>query len=441
MKLYLKKLIDSGKAKDAKGQLIRGAFGIGGLKILSIPLAMIASILLARYLGPEGYGKYSFVMALIALLSLPVGGGIKQLIIREVASYEHEKSWGLLKGSLKKAHQFVGILSVVIILGVFSFLIYKANWELTDKWTLLAIATLALPFMGFNQIRTGALRGLGSIVNAQIPELIVQPGLHLVNIAILVFIGFLNPATAIVSQVVAILFAFMIGSYLLSKKTPAEIRTIEPLFEIKKWAGALVPFTLLVAASIFNNQIGIILLGWLGTDAEVGALSVAAKGAQLISFSLIIVNMAISPYIAKYFKENNRDKLQKLSRQSARAALVFALPIALPMIVFGGFFIKLIFGKEYVELSVLPLAILAASQLINVVAGSVGMFLTMCGFEKETLIGQVIALITNAILAVLLIPHFGANGAAIAAATGMVIWNIILAYKFKKHLKINPSAI
>ncbi|NGZ90280.1 flippase [Psychroflexus maritimus] len=440
MKLIFNKLLKISKGNNIKGQLVRGAMGVGGLKILSIPIALVASVLIARFLGPEGYGKYSYVMAIITVLSLPVGAGIKQLVTREVALYEYDKKWSLFKGLLKRSHQWVAFISSVCILIMLGLSVYYAEWKFNDNWTLLVIAIFTLPLIGFKQIRSGTLRGLGSVVSAQIPDLIVVPGVHLINVTILIFIGMLNPATAIFSQILGAIVAFIVGTYLLYKKTPSELVKVTSKYESKKWLIAWVPFTLLMAVNMFNNQIGIILLGWLGTDEQVGALRVADKGSQLVSFSLAIVNMVISPFITKYFKENDKSKLQKLSRQSARAALVFALPLALPMIFFGAPIINLVFGEEYVDLSVTSLAILASAQLISVIFGSVGMFLTMSGFEKDTLFGQICSLAINVLLAILLIPNYGADGAAFAAAIGVITWNLIMAFKFKQRLNLRPSA-
>jgi O-antigen/teichoic acid export membrane protein len=67
------------------------------------------------------------------------------------------------------------------------------------------------------------------------------------------------------------------------------------------------------------------------------------------------------------------------------------------------------------------------------------MFLVMSGFERDTLFGQLVALACNALAAIILIPRFGAEGAAYAAALGLLTWNFILAVKFVQRLKLRPS--
>lgn len=435
------RILSAGRGNGLRAQLVRGATGVGALKFLSIPLSLAASVLLARVLGPEGFGKYAFIMSITTVLSLPLDKGMRQLITREVSSYHHSGNWALFRGLMRWAHKWVLLGSLLLGLIIGGFAVVNATWDVNDRWTLLLVGLVLLPFLSLNALRGANLRGLGYVVYAQLPEFLVRPGSHLAFAAILLGLGILNPATALMSQVVAAACAFLIGAYLLHQRRPQELSTATPAYRNADWTRAWVPFTLLMAASMLNNQIGILLLGWLGTDAQVAALRVADRGAQLVALSLGIVNLVIAPHITRAYQKGSNKRLQQISRQSARAALVVALPVAAPLILFGRPIIGLIFGAEYVEISVVPLAILAAAQLINVIFGSIGMFLVMSGFERDTLIGHIIALIINIVAAMIFIPLFGANGAAYAAAIGLVTWNTVLAVKFMQRLGLRPSAL
>lgn len=166
-----------------KAQLVRGAVGVGGLKLLSLPLTLVTSILLALGLGPEGYGQFSFIMAVITMLSLPVGKGLGQLITREVARYHHGAEWGLFRGLLRRAHQWVILGSAVIAAVIALLATTNTSWAADDRWTLLLVATFLLPLLGLNEIRSATLRGLSNVFYAQIPELLARPGLHLIIVS------------------------------------------------------------------------------------------------------------------------------------------------------------------------------------------------------------------------------------------------------------------
>lgn len=438
--MFRQRVPELGQGNRLKAQVVRGALGVGGLKLLSLPLTLATSILLARELGPAGYGQYAFVLAMISLLALPIGPGLGPLITREVAKYHHGDDWGLFRGLLRRTHQWVLAGSVLLFLALGSIAAYQAQWAVDDRWTLFLVAALLIPLLALNVVRSSTLRGLRYVFYAQLPDLLVRPGLHLVIATGLLLVGLLNPATALASQVIAAAGGFLLGSWLLIRRQPTQVSAAQPSYRHHEWGRALLPFTLLAAVGTFNAQIGILALGWLGSDDEVGALKVAMSGAMLVSLSLAIVNLVIAPHITRAYRDNDWERMRRLSRQSARVALAIALPIGVTLIVLGGPLVHLAFGDAYVESATLPLAILATGQLVNVAFGSVGMFLTMTGYERDTLLGQLVALMVTITAALILIPPLGATGAAMAVAIGLVTWNAVLAWRFVKRLGFRPSA-
>jgi O-antigen/teichoic acid export membrane protein len=411
--------------------------------MFSLPLTLLAAVLLARGLGPEGYGQYAFVVALLSMLSIPVGPALMQLTTRETAKmYQAQEEWRILI-LLRWANRQVWRISLLVFILVGGLAIWKAGWRLDDRWTLLLLGLTALPFLGLNAVRSGILAGLRRVVLGQLPELFVRPFVLLFIPGLLLLTGLLNPLTAIAAFILAAGLAFAVGVVLMRRTYPGSGGRVVQVgaTEGKRWRQAWVPFALMVAAGSLNAQIGIIVLGWLSNDAQVAAMQIAERGAMMVSLSLAVVNLVIGPHITQLHHSGDKARLQMLSRKSARLALLVALPIALPLIFWGAPILRFAFGMEYVELTTFPLAIMAVGQIINVAFGSVGMFLTMSGFERDTLLGQVAALFVNVIAAVLLVPVFGAVGAALATAIGILVWNLVLFFLVMKRLNIRPAII
>lgn len=426
---------------NLRTQLIRAAVGVGGLKVLSLSLSLAVAILLARILGPAAFGQYAYVMSLMTILSLPLDSGIRQLVTREVAVYHREENWALLQGVQRRTHQWILLTAAGIGVVLGAIAASRATWTPNDRWTLIIAGLSLLPFLGLNAHRGATLRGLGYIFQAHLPDLLAKPGFALTIVVLLLTSGYLNPATAILGHTMGAALAFAIGAVLLRRRWPVEARGKQPVFRSSAWAAAWIPFTLLVGTSLLNNQIGILLIGWLSDDEEVAALRVAIQGAQLVLFPLVVANMVIGPHIARTHRDGNQQRLQQLSRQSARGALLVAAPVALPMIFFGTSIVAFVFGIDYVELTVTPLATLATAQLVSVAFGSAGLFLNMSGLERYSLFGLIIALFLNLIFAIILIPNYGATGAALAAAIGLITTNIIHAFNVWRHLKLRPTAL
>ena len=67
--------------------------------IIQKTAGLIFTILLARYLGRDGYGRYSFILAFVSIIDAVMCYGIDALMIREIAK-ERSKGEHILKNVL-----------------------------------------------------------------------------------------------------------------------------------------------------------------------------------------------------------------------------------------------------------------------------------------------------------------------------------------------------
>ena len=100
----------------------------------------------------------------------------------------------------------------------------------------------------------------------------------------------------------------------------------------------------------------------------------------------------------------------------------------------------LIFGEEFVVGSN-TLLILSLGQFVNVVTGSVGGLLSMSGYTRYLFWGGVVSTLNFIILAIFLIPRFGASGAAIAQSVSLTLQMLIYSWGVKRTLGFVPMNI
>jgi O-antigen/teichoic acid export membrane protein len=440
---FIQRLLGAGQGSGLRAQLVRGTMGVGGLTLLSVPLTLATSILLARGLSPEGYGQYAFVISLITTLSIPLAPALMQLTTRETAVMAQARRVNQIQKLLGWANRSVFFVSIIIVVTVGGIAAWRGDWQVIDRWSLLLLGVFALPFLGLNAVRLGVLTGLRHVVLGQFPDLFIRPLILLLVASALLVTGSLTPLTAIATFIGGAAFAFIVGAVLLKRVFVRNEVTLEPpdAVQSKQWMRAWVPFTFLVAASALNSQVGILFLGWLSSYDQVAAMQVAERGAMMVNLSLALVNIVISPHITRAFLQNDGRVLQILSRQSARFALLAALPIALLLLIFGDLVISVLFGSGYAKIVAWPLRILVLAQLINVAFGTLGMFLSMTSFEKDTFKGNSLALLSNGVLCLILIPNYGALGASISASVALIVWNLFLAFRVYRKLGIRPGAL
>ncbi len=104
-----------GSSTSLRGRLVRGGLGSLALKLASTALGFILVILLARSLGPEGYGVYAFVFAIVSLLAIPTQLGLPQLVVRETAKAQAAERWGLMRGLWRWSTLVVWLFSFVVL--------------------------------------------------------------------------------------------------------------------------------------------------------------------------------------------------------------------------------------------------------------------------------------------------------------------------------------
>ena len=420
-----------------RGQLLRGGIGSMAVKSANLLLNLAAAVMLARLLGPAGYGTYSFFLSVVMLLAVPAMFGMPRLLIREVATYQLHEQWSLLRGILRRSYQVATVL--VLLIGMLALLIGgEPGKGFAGRETLL-IGMLLLPFLALNSLCGAALRGLCRVVQGQMAEMVFIPGLLVVFSAAVALTVTLTPAWVMLAHAGAALSAFLIGTGLLSRALPAPVQRVTPAYNTRAWLSSVWPFGLIAGMQVINNQADILMLGVLSDTTAVGLYRVAAQASLLVSFGHMALNMVLGPHVTRLYQQNDRDRLQRMVKASARFNLLIAVPVAMLFMLFGDSLLALVFGADY-RGAYIALTMLVVGQLGNVAAGSVALLLNMSGHEKLTAAGLGGATLVNILLNTILIPRFGINGAAIATVATLACWNGVLLIAVRRRLQIRPSA-
>ena len=186
---------------------------------------------------------------------------------------------------------------------------------------------------------------------------------------------------------------------------------------------------------LLMGRIDTIMLGMFSTTENVGIYNVALKLASITSFILYAVNTIAAPKFSELFWSNKMEELKKVVRLSSKLIFGVSFPFLILFVVFSKFFVGL-FGKEFIA-GQTALVILSIGQFVNAASGSVGYFMNMTG--RQIVYRNIILVATalNIILNYILIPVYGLNGAAIATAISMSMWNITSVIYLRAKLKVN----
>lgn len=403
------------------------------LNLAAVALNFLVVLLLSRLLGANGYGAFASAFAWTSVLCAVADLGLMPLVVRSVAGYEATQSWGLLRGLLRRANQAVLLASLATVGAgaVGAWLIYHTNSAvLYPVWASLGL----VPVIALTSLSRAAMQGLRRVVLGRIPETAES----LVFIVLAASVGHLyggfSATWAAFLLVCAGLAAFGLGAFFLRQSLPAPARTAERKYDSRVWrrSGAPLMFLSLVLAG--GGQIGTILLSVLATPADAGVFNVAARTTTLISFIMLAASYPLMPAVARLHVAADAEAIQRVVVRVARGVLVFAVPTALVLVVFGPTILRL-FGTGFGG-GETAIRIMAIGEVVNVLTGYGGLVLVMTGHERDLTRSVVYGTVANLALSAVLIPAFGINGAAVATATGVAATNIWVTWLAWQRLRV-----
>ena len=431
-----------GGANDAPGRrLALAAAGSFGLNVANTALTTLLTIVLARVMGVADYGLYAFVVAMMMLLSVPAVLGADRLLVRDVAVYLGREAFGLARGLIGRATQFTLLASLAIAAAAGFVAWLMSGGVVTPALVCFWAGAAALPALALSRVGEAGLMGMHHVVLGQAPEYLFKPALLLGLVIVAAVMGPTLPAPlAVALYALSAWLAALTALSLLRARRPHGMRTDEPVYRTGEWLAGGAALALLSSTAIINSQIGVVLLGVLGSADAAGLYSVAQRGALLVAFPLAAVNVAIAPIAARLWSSGELPGLQRLVTLGARWVMLGSLPVALAFFFVGRPILELLFGAGFGAADS-ALAIVSLGQLANCATGSVGVLLVMSNHQRQATLAMLAGAIINISLATLLIPGFQQVGAAVAALVSLSLSNGLMLLITRRSLGIDSTVL
>lgn len=392
-------------------------------------------VALARWMGPASYGSYAYAMAWIGLLSMATALGLPVCSVRFVAQYRANGQPALLRGTIRRFRQIVGIVgSLVAVLGTAIALMSSR----LPPW--LVIAAWLVPLSSFENLNTEVARGLGRAGLSQVPDKILRPLWTVLGAALFFKVaGSLTINQAMMAALGALVAVALLQVALLSRVIAQASAAPTVEYRTREWLQVAVS---LLAVSLFvllASQIDLLVAGFILDPAQIGIYSAAIRVASLIGFVPLSVNIVASPQIAALYSQNETVRLQELAGRIAHMSFWPSLVLAAMVIALASPILRL-FGPEFTAAR-WALYILTVSQLFKSGVGSVGYFLDMTGHQTYNARAFAMATVIGVLLNVVAIPWFGIVG---AAAANLLLWVLVTLWLHKEVARlvgVHPSIV
>lgn len=405
------------------------------VKIIGMVAAFSISVILGRTIGPEGLGVINIVNKIIAISVILALLGTNTVILKEIAIAYERKDWQHVAKTI-----FTGIKINIPVALVLSFILIWVTPWLTENFfddnklrIPLIISSSVIVFQIFSKILVSGINGFRKVWQSNLFNETLS--------FIIVFLGLMT--LFVVNQEITILKVTIL--YAISRIFVALITGIywKKLFKyrgkkvsnVSKMLKTSLPLLIVSSTSMIAANADVVMLGWLSNSREVGFYSVAAQLGLLSNFFLAVSISSLSPKIASLYADKKMQALQKMIQQVTKG-LFFLGIITIITYFFTGKFILSIWGQEFVP-SYWILIIITVGQFFNISTGSTGVILMMTGHEKIISKITVISLVLNLIMNYVLIPKYGAAGAATATAGTVIVENVIKVIVLKNKTNIS----
>lgn len=382
------------------------ASGLSRLVLLGSGFA--TGVVVARYFGPEGRGQITLVSAVYGQVALIFTLGVDVALVHFVG--RERKGASALDKAARGLAFSLGLLAAtisVVLVGILA-------WDFGDEAVpiALAAATAAGPLVA-SMVLQGQLVGLGRLV--EVAGINSLRGVFALVTVLPVALGGLSAVAALAMYALAE-YVVLIVTIIVSR------RAVGPSHHgnCRDAISRLIKYGLTGhvgnVAQAVNYRLDIVLLGAIAGVVELGKYSVAVVFAELLwVFPLVMKN-----YVSHRMATSEGLVSNEIALATMRASIIVGAFVGAVLCILPAWLITPVFGAEFSD-SVQLLWILIPGALAMALYQIMMSDVMTRGNPGLKSVTASIGCIVTLVLCILLIPRFGAHGAAVGTSVAYIV--------------------
>jgi O-antigen/teichoic acid export membrane protein len=406
--------------RQALGTVLQAGAGSNAVfaflvRIASAVILYVSQIVLARWMGDTEYGIYVVVWTWVLLLGGLSTLGLSTAMMRLLPEQREHGAFDLMRGLLLGGRVVPVVFSMgVAIAGLLGLRLL--NSAVDSHYVLPAyLALVCLPLVTLTDLQDGIGRANGWVGIALLPPYVVRPLVVLATMIIAHEAGLeMSAATAVAAAIVACAVTAILQTLLLGRRlrrtTPPGPRTMA----LRPWFKMSLPLLLISGCEVLMQNVDVLVLSRYLPPADIAIYFAATKTMSVVLFVHFAVGSAFANRFASLNARGDRAGLETAIGQAVNVTFWPSLIIAAAILALGKPLLWL-FGPQFTAGYGL-MAILAIGYLSKAAIGPSEFVLNMLGAQRECAAALAGTVGLAVILCVLLVPTFGATGAAVATA-------------------------
>ncbi len=389
-------------------------------QLLRMVAGLLVGIWVARYLGPEQFGIFSYAIAFTSLFNSIAKLGLDGIVVRDLVKEAENRDIYLGTAFWLK------LLGALLMLGIVAIAMQLTSSDPLTNLYILIIASGAI-FQSFEVVdfyfQSKVLSKFVSI--CKMAQLFISSLLKLyfiytgAELIYFVLVTLLDQVTLALSLYIAYRFQELGSFYGHFNKAIAKqlLKDSWPLI----FSGLVIMIYMRIDQIMIKEMLG---------ERDVGLFSAAVRLSEVWYFIPVIISTSLFPSIVNAKKIS--DKLYDTRLRRLYTFMIWlAIMIALPMTFLSNWLVTLLYGEAYREAGQILMIHIWAGVFVFMGVASSKWFISE-GLQRHLTINTVAGAIMNILLNIFLIPKYGIYGAAIATVMSQALASYFMNILFKR---------
>ncbi len=398
-----------------KNATVKNAGWLIGGKIVQMVISLVVGLLTARYLGPSNYGLIGYATAYTAFFMAFCTLGINSVLVKELI--DHPEQAGQIIGSALAMRGLSSLLSAGTIVCLVSIL--DAAEPVTV--TVTALCSIGLVFHIFETFHYWFQARLRSKVSAIVILVgyIISSGYKVVLLILGKSVEWFAFATVLDHLCVGVLLLICYRRYGGGKLSVSRsvCRRI-----LSKSVYFILP-SLMVSIYGYADKF---MLKHMLSDAQVGYYTTAAAICGMWCFVLTAIIDSVTPSVMEAHKQD-KDLFEKRNRQLYAIVFYVSVAVSAVLCILAKPVVSILYGEAYLEAAG-PLRVVTWYTAFSYLGVARNAWIVCENGEKYLKYIYISAALSNVLLNLLLIPLWGATGAALASLVTQVLTTLVVPF-------------
>jgi O-antigen/teichoic acid export membrane protein len=420
--------MDEVGAVHADRRYIRGSSLLIAGRLISIVLNFVVQVVTVRYLSKTDFGVFAYALAVVAMGSSAVQLGLDKSMPRLVPIYYERGEYARIFGATALATGAIWGLSIALVAIFAGLEALRDGAVVADprSASLLLILIALSPVAAYTCVLERLVAIFASPRAIFFRRHVLAPGLKLAAVVVVIAFsggvyllayGYLIGGIVGVAVYLAILWRAWRARGLLPHMRPSSLQ-----WPVRELFGFTLPLVSSDVLMILRTSFVVVVLEHFHSTAAVAEYQAVFPVAVLNMLAFEAFSNLFVPRASRMFARHQTEEIDRLYWKTSLWIAVLTFPVFAATCALAEPLTVLFFGEKYAGAGTL-LSILALGYYVHAALGFNAASLRVHGKLRLIVATDALAAVVAVALSFLLIPRYGAVGAAVTTAGTLILYN------------------